>query len=73
MDEVCETCDGTEQVTYCHAWGCYLCVSCRAARNDEALRVHPVPLVSKPVYPSQVALDVAYLEAVEAAGKEPAP
>lgn len=63
MDEVCETCGSDVQVVWCHAWNACLCVYCRAARNDEALRVRPVPLVSKAVYPSRASLETALAEA----------
>jgi hypothetical protein len=74
MTEVCEKCDGDNQVAYCHAWGAYLCVNCRAARNDEALRVRPEPLVSRAVYPSRESMEAAVREAeLEAAatGEQP--
>ena len=38
----CARCDGTDQVTWCHAWDAYLCASCRAARNTDELRVRLV-------------------------------
>jgi hypothetical protein len=76
MTEACENGDGGSQVVWCPAWGAYLCVSCRAAKNDEALRVHPVPLVSKAVYPSRASMEAAVAEAelqAAATGKEPQP
>ena len=38
----CGECGGGEQVTYCPAWSAYLCVGCRAKRNDDELRVRLV-------------------------------
>lgn len=44
LDETCDSCDGTFQVTYCHAWDVYLCVGCRTTRSDRETRV---PLEAK--------------------------
>jgi hypothetical protein len=59
----CGDCGGGFEVAWCHAWGAYLCVSCRAQRNDEALRVPPVRIESKAVYPSRESMEAAVREA----------
>jgi hypothetical protein len=74
MTEACENGDGGSQVVWCPAWEAWLCVSCRAAKNDEALRVRPVPLVSRAVYPSRESLETALAEAelqAAATGEQP--
>jgi hypothetical protein len=74
MAEACENSDGGSQVVWCPAWGAYLCVSCRAAKNDEVLRVSPVPLVSRAVYPSRASMEAAVAEAelqAAATGEQP--
>jgi hypothetical protein len=40
----CGKCGGVHEVTFCPAWAEYLCVNCRALRNNDELRV---PLVIK--------------------------
>ena len=72
LTESCARCLGTREVTYCAAWAEYLCVMCRANRNAAELGpILKVAVWEPPVYPSQVALDAAYLEAVEAAEARP--
>jgi hypothetical protein len=39
LTALCGGCGGDTQVAYCHAWGEYLCDSCRYTRNNEVLRV----------------------------------
>jgi hypothetical protein len=59
----CGKSGGDSQVTFAAAWLAYLCVSCRAMRNDVALRKPPVPIAERSVYPSVVAMDAAFLDA----------
>ena len=61
LTETCG-CGKAEQVAWCPAWGLYLCVNCRAARNDEALRVPPVRISSRAAYPSQASMEAAVRE-----------
>ena len=35
----CGTCGGINEVAWCAAWLAYLCVNCRAVRNENELRV----------------------------------
>jgi hypothetical protein len=44
LDASCGKCGGVHEVTFCAAWAEYLCVNCRALRNNDELRV---PLVIK--------------------------
>jgi len=39
LDESCGKCGGTVQVTWCPAWGVYLCADCKIVRADAELRV----------------------------------
>jgi hypothetical protein len=72
LDASCGKCGGGHEVTFCAAWAEYLCVMCRANRNAAELGpILKVAVWEPPVYPSQVALDAAYLEAVEAAEARP--
>ena len=44
LDETCDGCPSTSQVTYCPAWGVHLCDTCRTVRADSETRV---PLAAK--------------------------
>ena len=60
----CGRCLGTKQVTYCAAWGEYLCVNCRDLRNNTELRVPVAEHIAaiEKGRSTHVAMDLAYLE-----------
>jgi len=68
LAEPCGTCLGTIQVTWCHAWGEYLCADCRALRNDSEFRAFLADRSAAEApgrYPPKVAADAAFLAAAE--------
>lgn len=72
LNAPCGDCGGGIQVTFCGTWMAYLCVKCRDARGAAEMRVRLTVkdlLKEDAVYPSQAALDAAYLEAAADAGK----
>ena len=39
LDEPCGACEGTFEVSWCPAWGAWLCTGCRDRRADAEVRI----------------------------------